>query len=115
MNLEQMRPAAQRASDLLKALSNESRLLVLCNLAEGEKSVGELQTLIGLRQSALSQHLARLRREGLVRTRRESQTIYYSLAGEEASRVIAVLYDLYCGGESQADCKTSASKDAATA
>jgi len=97
MNLEQMRPAAQRASDLLKALSNESRLLVLCNLAEGEKSVGELQHLIGLRQSALSQHLARLRREGLVRTRRESQTIYYSLAGEEASRVIAVLYDLYCG------------------
>ena len=97
MNLEQMRPAAQRASDLLKALSNESRLLVLCNLAEGEKSVGELQNIIGLRQSALSQHLARLRREGLVRTRRESQTIYYSLAGEEASRVIAVLYDLYCG------------------
>lgn len=96
MNLEQMQSAAQKASDLLKALSNESRLLVLCHLADGEKSVGELQSLIGLRQSALSQHLARLRREGLVQTRRESQTIYYSLAGDEASRVISVLYEMYC-------------------
>ena len=115
MNLEQMRPAAQRASDLLKALSNESRLLVLCNLADGEKSVGELQALIGLRQSALSQHLARLRREGLVRTRRESQTIYYSLAGEEASRVIAVLYELYCNGGAKTDGESATTRDTATA
>jgi DNA-binding transcriptional ArsR family regulator len=71
-------------------------LLVLCNLANGEKSVGQLQSIIGLSQSALSQHLARLRQDGLVQTRRESQTIYYSLSSDEASRVIAVLYELYC-------------------
>jgi DNA-binding transcriptional ArsR family regulator len=94
--LQYLREAARQASDLLKALSNENRLLVMCNLADGEKSVGQLQSIIGLSQSALSQHLARLRQDGLVKTRRESQTIYYSLAGDEASRVIAVLYELYC-------------------
>lgn len=94
--LQQLRDSARQASDLLKALSNENRLLVMCNLSDGEKSVGQLQSIIGLSQSALSQHLARLRQDGLVRTRRESQTIYYSLAGDEASRVIAVLYELYC-------------------
>lgn len=96
LDVEMMRRSAHEASELLKALSNEHRLLILCNLGDGEKSVGELQELIGLGQSALSQHLARLRRDGLVKTRRQSQTIYYSLAGEAASRVIAVLYELYC-------------------
>ena len=96
IDLLQMREAARRASDLLRALGNENRLLILCNLADGEKSVSELQELIGLRQSALSQHLARLRHDGLVATRRESQTIYYSLAGNEARRVIEVLYSMYC-------------------
>jgi len=96
LNLEQMQASAREACVLLKALSNENRLMILCNLAQGEKSVGELQALIGLGQSALSQHLARLRQDGLVQTRRVSQTIYYSLAGNEASRVIGVLYDLYC-------------------
>lgn len=96
MDLEMMRRSAREASDLLKALSNEHRLLILCNLGDGEKSVGELQDRIGLGQSALSQHLARLRRDGLVKTRRQSQTIYYSLHGEVASRVIEVLYELYC-------------------
>jgi len=78
-------------------MGNERRLLVLCQLQEGEKSAGELEKLVGLSQSALSQHLARLRRDGLVSTRRAAQTIYYSLAGEEARAVIATLYDLYCG------------------
>ena len=94
--LEQLRQSARQASDLLKALSNEHRLMVLCNLIEGERSVGELQGLIGLSQSALSQHLARLRQEGLVSTRRQSQTIYYSIASREAADVIAVLYRHYC-------------------
>ena len=95
-DIRQMREAARQASDLLRALGNEHRLLILCNLAKGEKSVGELQELIGLSQSALSQHLARLRHDGLVTTRRESQTIFYSLVGNKASRVIEVLYSLYC-------------------
>jgi DNA-binding transcriptional ArsR family regulator len=96
MNIEQMQSNARRASSLLKALSNEHRLLILCRLAEGEKSVGQLESMIGLSQSALSQHLARLRRDELVITRREAQTIYYSLIGEDATRVIEVLYGLYC-------------------
>lgn len=95
---QQMRAAAHRAAALMKALSHESRLMILCHLAEGEKSVGTLEDLVGLSQSALSQHLARLRRDGLVATRRQAQTIYYRLNGEEAVRVIGLLYELYCGG-----------------
>lgn len=96
VDLETMRTAAARASALLKAMGNTHRLMVLCQLAKGERSVGELERLIGLSQSALSQHLARLRRDNLVQTRRAAQTIYYSLAGGEASAVIATLYQLYC-------------------
>lgn len=88
---------ARRASALLKAMSNQHRLLILCQLVPGEKSVGELERIIGLSQSALSQHLARLRRDQMVKTRRAAQTIYYSLNGEEASAVIETLYGLYCG------------------
>ncbi len=97
IDLEQLQESARRASNLLKAMSNEHRLLILCQLLKGEKSVGELEKLIGLSQSALSQHLARLRRDDLVKTRRSAQTIYYSLKGEEASAVIDTLYGLYCG------------------
>ncbi|MCK6449591.1 MAG: metalloregulator ArsR/SmtB family transcription factor [Alphaproteobacteria bacterium] len=98
MRVEELRENARRASALLKAMSNERRLLILCHLAEGERSVGELEQLLPLGQSALSQHLARLRRDGLVRTRRVAQTIHYSLAGREASAVMATLHDIYCGG-----------------
>ncbi|WP_142848271.1 helix-turn-helix transcriptional regulator [Telmatospirillum sp. J64-1] len=94
--LQKVQENARRASALLKAMSNEHRLMVLCQLLHGERSVGELERLIGLSQSALSQHLARLRRDNLVQTRRAAQTIYYSLAGEEARAVIETLYDLYC-------------------
>lgn len=87
---------ARKASALLKALANERRLLILCHLAGGEKSVGELEALIDLSQSALSQHLARLRRDGLVTTRRSAQTIFYSLAGREASAIMETLHALYC-------------------
>ncbi|MCW9033430.1 MAG: metalloregulator ArsR/SmtB family transcription factor [Alphaproteobacteria bacterium] len=95
-NLADMQKNAQRASNLLKAMSNEHRLMVLCQLLHGERSVGELEEIIGLSQSALSQHLARLRKDDLVQTRRSAQTIYYSLEGEEAKRVIETLYSLYC-------------------
>ena len=88
----------QRASDasaLMKAMSNENRLMILCNLLHGEKTVGELEHGIGLSQSALSQHLAVLRENHLVSTRRDAQSIFYSLAGGEARAVIETLYDLY--------------------
>lgn len=96
MELEKLQESARRASTLLKAMSNEHRLMILCRLLHGEKSVGEMERLIGLSQSALSQHLARLRRDGLVQTRRQAQTIFYSLAGTEAAAVIDTLYRLYC-------------------
>lgn len=83
---------APRASAILKAMSNHHRLLILCQLVNGEKSVGQLEEYIGLSQSALSQHLARLRREDLVKTRRQAQTIFYSLNGDEATSIIKALY-----------------------
>jgi len=91
-----MRHHAEDAAGLMKALGNESRLMILCLLAEGERSVSELNEVIPLSQSALSQQLARLREQGLVRTRRESQTIYYSLSDGPADRIIHLLHDIYC-------------------
>ena len=96
-----MQDHASDAAGLMKALGNESRLMILCVLTEGERSVGELNELIPLSQSALSQQLARLRQQGLVDTRRESQTIYYSLSSGPADRVINLLHDIYCG---EAEC-----------
>lgn len=88
---------ASDAAGLMKALGNESRLMILCVLAEGERSVSDLNTIVPLSQSALSQQLARLRQQGLVKTRRESQTIFYSLADGPADRVITLLHEIYCG------------------
>lgn len=106
MNLDisamQKASASARALTLMKALSNEHRLLILCQLWDGEKSVGELGLTIGLAQSPLSQHLALLRRHKLVSTRRDGQTIYYALAGSEVRRVIEVLHSLYCGEDFEA-------------
>ncbi len=90
---------ATQAAKMLRSIASKWRLLVLCNLVKGEKSVGELQSIIGLGQSALSQHLAVLRHEGLVTFRREGQTIYYRLAGREVDAVLTTLYDLYCGAD----------------
>lgn len=96
MNIADLQVNARRASTLLKAMSNERRLLILCYLTQGEKTVGELEELIGLSQSALSQHLARLRRDKLVRTRRNAQNIFYSLNGHEAQAIMGTLYELFC-------------------
>lgn len=93
---KQMIESALEATDFLKALANQNRLLILCHLAEGEKSVTELETLLGIRQPTLSQQLARLREEDLVATRREAKTIYYSLASTEAGLVIQLLYKMFC-------------------
>lgn len=94
--LERMVGSAQRASHFLKALAHESRLLILCILAEGEKSVSELEDLLALRQPTVSQQLARLRADGLVSTRRDGKAIYYNLASEDARVVIGAIYDVFC-------------------
>jgi DNA-binding transcriptional ArsR family regulator len=95
-----MRTHAGSAARLLKALANESRLMVLCLLVEQERSVSELNSLLPLSQSALSQHLAVLRGDGLVTTRREAQNIYYRLAPSPARQIITTLHDVYCGSGS---------------
>ena len=87
---------AKRASNFLKALAHESRLIILCILAEGEKSVSELEHELGLRQPTVSQQLARLRADGLVSTRRDGKVIYYNLASSEARFVIAAIYEVFC-------------------
>lgn len=94
--LERMGDNAKRASDFLKALAHESRLLILCNLAEGEKSVSELEELLSLRQPTVSQQLARLRADGLVSTRRDGKAVYYNLASDEARVVIGAVYEVFC-------------------
>jgi DNA-binding transcriptional ArsR family regulator len=95
-NPDEMRQKASEATSLLKCLASEHRLVMLCVLSEGELSVGELNRRVGLSQSSLSQHLAVLRERGLVATRRESQTIYYSLADTPALELIHVLHDRFC-------------------
>ena len=99
MDVKNIENNVEVAVNLLKALSNERRLMIVCALYKGETSVGALEKVIGLSQSALSQHLARLRRDGLVNTRREAQTIYYSLNDRATQAILKCLYDLYCPPE----------------
>jgi len=94
--LKQLEKNAHKASDLLGAMANTSRLMILCRLADGERSVSDLQPLIGLSQSALSQHLAVLRRKHLVRTRRDGQSIYYSLSSGQAASIMHTLHEQFC-------------------
>ncbi|MFT4561843.1 MAG: DNA-binding transcriptional ArsR family regulator [Gammaproteobacteria bacterium] len=107
MKVDELKDKAVDAAKFLKSMSNESRLLILCHLAEGEKSVGELQSLVELSQSALSQHLAVLRRDGIVATRRSSQTIFYRLANEPAREIMQTLYAHFCGTGSKRRKKAS--------
>lgn len=94
--IDGMREKARAAGNLLRTMSNEHRLAIFCQLATGEKCVGELEAQIGLSQSALSQHLAKLRQSGLVATRRCRSTIYYSIVGEEPMVLLEVLHNLFC-------------------
>ena len=87
---------AKSASNFLKAISHEGRLMILCHLVSGEKSVTELEELISARQAAVSQQLSRLRLEGLVIPRRDGKTIYYRLTDEKPKRILEVIYDLFC-------------------
>ncbi len=91
-----MEAAADEASDLLKSLANRHRLLILCQLVDGERSVGELAAFLGARDSTVSQHLALLRKDGLVQARREAQTMYYAIASGPAARVLETLFEIYC-------------------
>ncbi len=93
---EAMRRSARKASQFLKAISHEGRLMILCHLASGEKSVTELEQLLAIRQTAVSQQLSRLRLEGLVTPRRDGKTVYYSLTDDRPRQVIEVLYELFC-------------------
>jgi len=92
----EMQTAADEASNLLKALSNRHRLLIVCQLIEKERSVGELAALLKIRDSTVSQHLALLRKDGLVTARREGQTIWYSIGSEPARELVSTLYRVYC-------------------
>jgi DNA-binding transcriptional ArsR family regulator len=114
MDPNQLQESAQEAAHLLKALGNRHRLSILCLLLDGEKSVGQLVHLIGLSPSALSQHLARLRHDGLVRTRRSAQVIYYTLEGAQARALLETLHGLYCCGGEPAERKPSSLGAAAT-
>ena len=94
--MERMIGNAERAANFLKALGHEGRLMILCHLASGEKSVTELEDLLSSRQAAVSQQLTRLRLEGLVKPRRDGKTIYYKLTDNRAREIIEVVYDLFC-------------------
>ena len=99
--LSELHGSAAHAVVLLKAMANEWRLMILCQLADGEKTVSELQTILGLSQSALSQHLAVLRREKIVKARKHAQSVSYSLAGDHAPKVMNTLHEVFC--ETQGD------------
>lgn len=95
-DIEDMADSARDATDFLKSIAHEGRLMILCRLAEGECTVTELEDLLSARQAAVSQQLARLRLEGVVNTRREGKSVFYSLADEKVKIIIPVLYDMFC-------------------
>jgi len=110
-----MLASAEKAAEFLKLLGHRHRLLILCHLLERERSVGDLCAFLGARESNVSQHLALLRRDGLVRTRREGQTIWYSIASEPARAVLDVLYQAFCGtAEVPPGARRSTPRDPAT-
>lgn len=96
MNMQDLVTRSGEVAGLLKAMSNANRLMILCELQKGERSVTALETVVPLSQSALSQHLARLREAGIVATRREAQTIHYSIADKRISRLMSTLYEVFC-------------------
>jgi DNA-binding transcriptional ArsR family regulator len=96
MNLTELAPRAAEAENFLKAMANRHRLMIMCELHKGECHVSALRDAVGLSQSSLSQHLSRLREDDLVKTRRDAQTIYYSLSNPNVVSLIALLYEFYC-------------------
>ncbi|MBO9707354.1 MAG: helix-turn-helix transcriptional regulator [Caulobacter sp.] len=102
-DVSQFEASAAQAAKLLRALANERRLMILCQLVAGERSVGQIQPLVGLSQSALSQHLAVLREEGVVAARREAQTVWYRITDPAALRVVGALAEIFCPPTESAD------------
>tara|TARA_R110002167_G_scaffold67405_5_gene190535 strand:+ start:493 stop:921 length:429 start_codon:yes stop_codon:yes gene_type:complete len=94
--MEALKARAPEAADLLRQLSNANRLLILCHISQAERSVGQLEQDLGIKQPGLSQQLAELRQSGLVKTRRESRSIFYSIADERAEAVMTMLYEIFC-------------------
>jgi DNA-binding transcriptional ArsR family regulator len=101
MNTIDMQENAEQAARLLKTLANPGRLMILCNLLQQENSVGELEAQVGLSQSALSQHLSRMRAEGLVDSRRDGQNVIYRLTDQRVRHLIETLYQVFCGADAQ--------------
>lgn len=101
LDVVRLRESADAAGQLLKTLANPDRLLLLCQLSQGERNVGELETLLGILQPTLSQQLAVLRREGLVDTRRDGKQVYYRISSPQALAIINTLYQLFCAEEGQ--------------
>jgi DNA-binding transcriptional ArsR family regulator len=101
VNIEDLQERARKASDFLKALAHESRVRILCLVAERERSVTELEQILSLRQPAVSQQLARLRMDGLVTTRRDGKTVYYSLANDDVRRIMSVMHEIFCRSDSK--------------
>ena len=99
--MQELHDMASHAVELLKAMANEWRLMILCQLAEGEKTVSELQAALGISQSALSQHLAILRREKIVQARKHAQSVSYSLSGDDATKVMETLHDVFCAAQGE--------------
>lgn len=95
-DMEKMVKNATNASNFLKAIAHEGRMMILCHLASGEKSVNELEDLLSARQASVSQQLSRLRLEGLVKPRREGKAIYYSLTDDRSRQIMELVYDLFC-------------------
>lgn len=96
MNISEIQQSADKAADFLRSLANEKRLMIVCQLVGGEQSVGELCAALDIRQSTMSQQLSLLRMEGIVASRKEAQTVYYSLADEGARQILEVLYGMFC-------------------
>jgi DNA-binding transcriptional ArsR family regulator len=105
MNMGDMQSAADDATELLKALSNRHRLMIVCQLVERERSVGELAAALEIRDSTVSQHLALLRKDGLIAARRDGQTIWYSICSVPARAILEALYGVYCGPKKHPDTK----------
>ncbi|WP_254871503.1 helix-turn-helix transcriptional regulator [Pseudooceanicola sp. HF7] len=106
---EEMAENAEKAAAFLKAMAHRGRLMILCHLSTGEKSVGELESLLGTRQAAVSQMLARLREEEFVSTRREGKTVFYSLADSNIKEIIGLLYRLFCADQEETEAAATAS------
>ncbi len=108
LDIQQMSSSADMASQLLKALANPHRLMIVCQLVDTERSVGELARLLGLRDSTVSQHLALLRKDGLVAARRDGQTIWYTISSGPARALLETLYRVYCAAPNSANLKLEA-------